>query len=62
MKNFRMIERHYFQGKLLKSCDFDFSFMMPKSRNSVEHIYEFPTLTDEEGMRHSATSLCSANL
>ncbi|XP_067944441.1 protein unc-119 homolog B-like [Watersipora subatra] len=46
--NFRMIERHYFQKKLLKSFDFQFGFVIPRSRNSVEQIYEFPALKDDE--------------
>jgi len=49
IKNFRMIERHYFKDKLLKSFDFDFGFIMPDSENTVEHIYEFPSLTESEG-------------
>ncbi|PAA85688.1 hypothetical protein BOX15_Mlig026355g1 [Macrostomum lignano] len=45
---FRMIERHYFRDRLLKSFDFDFGFVIPHSKNTVEHIYEFPSLTQEE--------------
>uniref|UniRef100_A0A8C1H459 Unc-119 lipid binding chaperone B n=1 Tax=Cyprinus carpio carpio TaxID=630221 RepID=A0A8C1H459_CYPCA len=45
--NFRMIERHYFQERLLKSFDFDFGFCIPNSRNTCEHIYEFPQLPDD---------------
>lgn len=45
--NFRMIERHYFQDRLLKSFDFDFGFCIPNSRNTCEHIYEFPQLPDD---------------
>jgi len=47
VKNFRMIERHYFREKLLKSFDFNFGFCIPKSHNACEHIYEFPTLSEE---------------
>jgi len=43
-----MIERHYFKERLLKSFDFNFGFVIPQSRNTVEHIYEFPALTNEE--------------
>lgn len=32
--NFRMIERHYFRGKLIKSYDFSFGFCIPGSVNS----------------------------
>ncbi|CAG2230861.1 protein unc-119 homolog B-A-like [Mytilus galloprovincialis] len=48
VSKFRMIERHFFKEKLLKSFDFEFGFCIPHSRNTVEHIYEFPTLTTEE--------------
>ena len=48
VSNFRMIERHFFQDKLLKTFDFSFGFCIPNSKNTCEHIYEFPTLTSEE--------------
>ncbi|CAD5120833.1 DgyrCDS9387 [Dimorphilus gyrociliatus] len=48
ISKFRMIERHYFRDQLLKSFDFEFGFCIPNSRNSVEHIYEFPQLTQEQ--------------
>ncbi|TNN70664.1 Protein unc-119 B [Liparis tanakae] len=47
INSFRMIERHYFQGRLLKNFDFDFGFCIPDSRNTCEHIYEFPQLPDD---------------
>ena len=50
VRQLRMIERHYFKDKLLKSFDFDFGFCMPYSRNSCEHIYEMPELTPQEGI------------
>ncbi|KAL3083768.1 hypothetical protein niasHT_036761 [Heterodera trifolii] len=46
INNFRMIERHYFRDRLLKSFDFDFGFIIPNSRNSCEHIYHIPHLCD----------------
>jgi hypothetical protein len=46
--NFRMIERHYFNGKLMKSFDFTFGFCIPNSTNSWEAIYSMPELTPEE--------------
>lgn len=55
VNNFRMIERHFFRGKLLKSFDFEFGFCIPNSRNTCEHIYEFPNIgpeTVEEMIRH----------
>ncbi|XP_043924830.1 protein unc-119 homolog B [Protopterus annectens] len=45
--NFRMIEKHYFRDSLLKSFDFDFGFCIPNSRNTCEHIYEFPQLSED---------------
>lgn len=47
IKDFRMIERHFFRNKLLKSFDFDFGFCIPDSKNTVEHIYDFPKLDSE---------------
>ncbi|XP_056636981.1 protein unc-119 homolog [Diorhabda carinulata] len=47
VNNFRMIERHFFRDKLLKTFDFEFGFCIPYSRNTCEHIYEFPTLAPE---------------
>ena len=43
-----MIERHYFRDRLLKSFDFEFGFCIPNSKNTVEHIYEFPSLSPSE--------------
>ena len=42
VKNFRMIERHFFRGQHLKTFQFDFGFCIPNSVNSCEHIYDFP--------------------
>ena len=47
VKNFRMIERHYFRGKLLKSFDFTFGFCIPYSLNTWEQIYSLPELSEE---------------
>nr|CAG4646561.1 EOG090X0D9B [Macrothrix elegans] len=55
VKNFRMIERHFFRDRLLKTFDFDFGFCIPHSKNTCEHIYEFPALsadTIEEMIKH----------
>jgi hypothetical protein len=48
VSNFRMIERHYFREKLIKSFDFTFGFCIPGSTNSWEAIYDMPKLTPEE--------------
>lgn len=47
VNNFRMIERHFFRDKLLKTFDFEFGFCIPFSTNTCEHIYEFPPLAPE---------------
>jgi len=46
VENFRMIERHYFENRLIKSFDFTFGFCIPNSTNSWEAIYEVPALDD----------------
>eukprot|EP00898_Chlorokybus_atmophyticus_P007852 jgi/Chlat1/8068/Chrsp73S07528 len=46
--NFRMIERHYFRGKLLRSYDFKFGFCIPNSTNSWEAVYPVPKLSKDE--------------
>ena len=48
VKNFKMIERHYFRNKLLKDFEFDFPFCMPNTTNTCEHIYDLPVLSAEE--------------
>jgi len=46
VEKFRMIERHYFRDRLLKSFDFEFGFCIPNSKNSCEHIYHIPHLSE----------------
>eukprot|EP00094_Tigriopus_californicus_P008177 TCALIF_07873-PA protein Name:"Similar to Unc119b Protein unc-119 homolog B (Mus musculus)" AED:0.09 eAED:0.09 QI:0/0/0/0.5/1/1/2/0/190 len=46
VKDFRMIERHFFHEKPLKTFDFEFGFCIPNSKNTCEHIYDFPQLDD----------------
>ena len=48
VKDFRMIERHYFKNKLIRSYDFTFGFCIPNSTNSWEAIYPVPERTPEE--------------
>ena len=43
-----MVERHYFRGKVIRSYDFKFGFVIPGSTNSWEFIYDLPELSDEE--------------
>lgn len=47
VKNFRMIERHYFRNTLIKSFDFNFGFCIPHSTNTWEAIYNLPDLSPE---------------
>ncbi|PIO65570.1 GMP-PDE, delta subunit [Teladorsagia circumcincta] len=47
INKFRMVERHFFKDRLLKSFDFEFGFCIPNSKNTCEHIYEFPHLSPE---------------
>lgn len=47
VKNFRMIERHYFREKLIQSFDFTFPFCIPNSENDWEAIYQIPKIDDE---------------
>lgn len=44
IRDFRMIERHYFRNHLLKSFDFNLEFCIPNSVNTWEIIYELPPL------------------
>lgn len=46
LTNFRMIERHYFRDRLLKSFDFNLPFCIPNTRNQWEVIYEVPELDE----------------
>ncbi|RXG51907.1 Unc-like protein A [Armadillidium vulgare] len=49
VNKFRMIERHYFRDKILKTFDFEFGYCIPNSKNTCEHIYEFPSINNELG-------------
>ena len=40
----RMIERHYFKNKLIKSYDFKFGFCIPGSRNGWNANYKVPVI------------------
>ena len=48
IKNFQMIERHYFKGKCIKSFEFKFGFCIPNTTNTLEMIYDLPKLTKAE--------------
>ena len=47
VKNFTMIERHYFKEKLIKSFEFTFPFCIPNSTNTWEFIYTIPEIDEE---------------
>ena len=47
VKNLLMIERHYFNEKLIKSFEFRFDFCIPNSTNSWESIYTIPEIDSE---------------
>lgn len=44
---FRMVERHYFRDRLIKTFDFKFGFCIPNSTNTWEAIYDMPELSEE---------------
>jgi len=46
VRNFRMIERHYFKSRLMKSYDFNFPFCIPNSINEWEATYDIPPLEE----------------
>ena len=44
----QMQERHYFRGKVIRDYEFKFGFVIPKSTNSWEFVYDMPDMTAEE--------------
>jgi len=42
-----MVERHYFKGNVIRSCDFKFGFIIPNSTNTWDFTYELPKLSRE---------------
>lgn len=47
IQNMQMIERHYFKGKVIRSYEFTFGFVIPNSSNSWEFIYDLPELSED---------------
>ena len=47
VKDFLMIERHYFNEILIKSFEFKFDFCIPNSVNTWESIYVMPEIEPE---------------
>ena len=48
VRNFTMVERHFFRDVCLKDFDITFPFCMPNSRNTCEYIYELPELSPQQ--------------
>ena len=44
VKDFLIIERHYFKDLLIKSFEFKFDFCIPNSVNTWEYIYTIPDI------------------
>jgi hypothetical protein len=51
VKNFTMIERHYFKEKLIQSYEFTFPFCIPNTTNNWESIYTIPELDEQTVLR-----------
>ena len=47
VKDFLIIERHYFNDLLIKSFEFKFDFCIPNSVNTWEYIYTIPEIDSE---------------
>jgi len=47
LSGFRMIERHYFRDRLVKSFDFQFGFCIPGSTNTWDAVYSLPALSGD---------------
>lgn len=47
VKDFVLIEKHFFKDKLVKTFEFKFDFCMPNSVNEWETLYEIPELDPE---------------
>lgn len=50
LPDFRMIERHYFRDRLVKSFDFEFGFCIPGSVNNWDAVYSLPLLSEDLSM------------
>ncbi|KAM3131285.1 hypothetical protein pb186bvf_016603 [Paramecium bursaria] len=47
VKNFTIIERHYFKEQLIQSYEFSFPFCIPNTTNTWEHIYTIPEINED---------------
>ena len=48
VRNFTMVERHFFRDVCLKDFDITFPYCMPNSRNTCEYIYDVPELSPQQ--------------
>lgn len=48
IQNLEMVERHYFRGRVLQEFSFKFGFVIPKSTNEWEFVYDLPDLSPAE--------------
>jgi hypothetical protein len=48
ISNLRLIERHYFRSRLLKTYDFSLGCLIPSSVNTLSLVYRLPQLTRDE--------------
>lgn len=46
VKNLDFVEKHFIDGQLMKSYEFNFPLFMPNSENNIEFIYPVPTLKE----------------
>eukprot|EP00500_Bicosoecida_sp_ms1_P008303 CAMPEP_0203817026 /NCGR_PEP_ID=MMETSP0115-20131106/18280_1 /ASSEMBLY_ACC=CAM_ASM_000227 /TAXON_ID=33651 /ORGANISM="Bicosoecid sp, Strain ms1" /LENGTH=228 /DNA_ID=CAMNT_0050725941 /DNA_START=55 /DNA_END=738 /DNA_ORIENTATION=+ len=44
VRDFLMVERHYFRDRLIKSFEFSFPFCIPNTTNTWEAVYDVPPL------------------
>jgi hypothetical protein len=51
LRNFRLIERHYFRDTLIQSFDFTFGFCIPNTTNTWENVYSIPTLDSKKSIK-----------
>ena len=47
VKNFLMIERHYFRNQLIRSYEFNFPFCIPTTTNNWDSVYDVPAISED---------------
>ena len=48
LKSLRLIEKHFFKGKVISTHDFATGFCVPNSENEWETIYDLPKFNEEQ--------------